>query len=240
MSSAVAHPFDLCRLPLGKLPDGARVALVTVGGSRAYGTDHAESDSDLRGVYLTPVKDLLWVTPPAATVERAEPDDVVLHELGKFVQLAAVKANPSALEWLWAPVLFASSEGEMLRAHRQAFLSRKVFKTYGGFARSSLEQAKRGSGGTRGRSHLKRSKHLLHLLRVMEQGVGLVATGDLTLRVEDPQALRRLAERGLEAVERRFEELEQELHAALAQTPLPEEPDYETLRSLMTELRNLS
>lgn len=241
MASAADSSDVREQLPLHKLPAGSELLLVALAGSKAYGTDHPDSDDDLRGVYLAPTADVLSLRPPRQTVENDEgvEPDVVLHELHKFLYLAAVKANPAVLEWLWSPVLYSTAKGELLLAHRDLLLSKKVFNTFGGFARGSLEQAKRGVGGSRGVKHLKRVKFLLHLVRLMEQGTHLLRTGEMRVRVEDPERLWALAEGGLDVVVPYFDELEVGLQAALEVSPLPDEPDFEALKQLMAQLRDL-
>mgnify|MGYP000692832349 CR=1 FL=1 len=78
-----------------------RIHYKCVVGSRAYGLDHAESDTDLRGFYLAPAK-LHWSlfgTPEQ--LQRPESDECY-WELEKFLKLAqtdiAAKSWQSALQ----------------------------------------------------------------------------------------------------------------------------------------------
>src|SRR5688572_24019548 len=75
---------------------------LTLGGSHAYGTNHENSDTDYRGVYMSPTVQFLGLNPPVnpKPFERSEPDDVVIHEVGKFMDLA-LKNNPNILEILF-------------------------------------------------------------------------------------------------------------------------------------------
>jgi len=65
---------------------------------------------------------------------------LVPWELEKFVRLA-LKANPNVLETLWTPlVLLADEAAKELRAMRQAFLSKHLYKTYSGYVLSQFRR----------------------------------------------------------------------------------------------------
>lgn len=211
-------------------------AFVCVGGSHAYGTNHAKSDLDLRGVYRAWTPDTFRLQSPQETIDRQEPD-IVLHELRKFCKLAAA-ANPSVLEALWAETIgHVSKTGAVLRENRKLFLSTKVRKTYGGYARSQMEKAVKGTGGSRGQAHLRREKFLLHTMRLMQQGLDILRDGDLTLKVADPEYLWWAAERGTGFVEKIVADQDARMDLALKNTPLPDEPDYEAIDQMLIRLR---
>lgn len=212
------------------------VALLAIVGSHAYGTAREGSDTDYRGCYIAPAERMWHLQPPQETVDRKDPD-LVVHELRKFCKLAAA-ANPNILETLYVDQYETlTSGGRLLVEHREAFLSRRVFKTYGGYALAQLQKAKAGRGGTRGQAHLKREKFILHLFRLLEQGVQLLDSGHLTVRVRNPEELWEKASLPLERVEREFLLLDAELRAAAKTTDLPDEPDIERINDVMTTLR---
>jgi hypothetical protein len=186
-------------------------------------------------VYLAPTTALFRLRRPADSFDRQDPD-VTLYELHKFATLAAA-ANPTALEILWAEPLHLSPAGQMLRAYRQAFLSRRVVKTYGGYAHQQLGRAIKGTGGSRGTAHLRREKFLLHTIRLAEAGLHLLRTGEVQVRVPDPEGLWRRAASGVEAVTEEFADLDARLAAAAASSPLPEVPDVDAIDGLLIALR---
>jgi predicted nucleotidyltransferase len=60
---------------------------------------------DRLGVFVAATRAMLGLSTPPETLVSAGPDqdtDVALHEVGKFVRLAAV-CNPSVLELLFLP-----------------------------------------------------------------------------------------------------------------------------------------
>lgn len=221
-----------------------RVALVALVGSHAYGTNRPDSDYDYRGFYVAPTErlfDLDGRSVVDGSFTRDEPD-LALHEVGKFCRLAAA-ANPTVLEVLWAePVNMDGSmgAGAMLRANRKVFLSKRVLKTYGGYAMGQLRQAAVGTGGSRGQAHLRREKFKLHTLRLMRAGIYALRTGDLQVRVEDPKALWAEATQSLAYLERVFAGLDTEMRVAAQQSPLPDEPDYDGINLMLRTIRNLN
>lgn len=215
-----------------QVPDAC---LVTLGGSRAYGTDRPGSDLDLSGVYVAPLRKVLALR--GAEKSYRFPDrDVTFFELAHFCKLAS-SANPTILEMLWAPILFGTINGARLRVHRDLFLSKRVLRTYGGYAVSQLRKADAGSGGSRGVEHFKREKFLMHTLRLLDTGVAILRTGEVPVRVADPDALWDRARRPLEAVAAEADVLLRDMDAAAAASALPDEPDHDAIDRMVYEIR---
>ena len=110
-------------------------------GSKTFGLANEDSDDDLRGIYLPPAR-LQWSLRklPEQLEFSDQGRDEVYWELEKFLWLA-LKANPSVLETLWTPlVLEADATAQELRAMRQAFLSKHVYKTYSGYVLSQFRR----------------------------------------------------------------------------------------------------
>lgn len=114
----------------------------TVHGSRAYGLSRADSDEDLKGILVGPAS---WYHGFLGGPEQVEPSaDHVRFEIRKFFRLAAA-ANPTVLEILWTEpedVRVLTPAGERLRASRQAFLSKQVAASFGGYALAQLKRIK--------------------------------------------------------------------------------------------------
>lgn len=74
--------------------------LEVISGSRAYGTDTPESDTDLKGVFVQPLDGLFGLE----RVEQINNDtnDIAFYELGRFAELLS-KNNPNLLEMLFTP-----------------------------------------------------------------------------------------------------------------------------------------
>jgi len=166
------------------------VLLGGVVGSTAYGLDRPGSDIDRLGVYAAPTVAFHGLNPPmgkAATIARNEPD-VVLHEAGKFAALC-LAGNPTVTELLWLGRWDQVTPlGERLVELRYAFRSAARYRdAYLGYA---TQQFKRLTVAGRfpdvPRSRI--AKHARHLRRLLMQGTHVWRTGELELRVADPQA----------------------------------------------------
>ena len=104
-------------------------------GSRAYGLDHDDSDTDLRGIYLPPA-DLHWSL--HGVPEQLERGEEAYWEIEKFVTLA-LKANPNILECLYSPMIeLAEPIAQELLAMRSLFLSKLVYQTFNGYLMSTV------------------------------------------------------------------------------------------------------
>ncbi|CAG0927045.1 hypothetical protein TFLX_00316 [Thermoflexales bacterium] len=114
--------------------------LKVISGSRAYGLDQPDSDTDTRAVCIPPIEYLLGLK----TFEQHEnaTGDHVIFALAKFVRLA-LQGNPNIIEVLYtdpADVLFADRFGERLLATREIFLSRHVGETFSRYAIAQLRR----------------------------------------------------------------------------------------------------
>lgn len=204
-------------------------------GSRAYGLDNAESDTDRRGIYLAPAE-LQWSLFGAPEQFEDNATQSCYWELQKFLAMA-LKANPNILECLYSPLVEkATSLGEELVALRQVFLSQMIFQTFNGYAMSQfrkLEQDLRIRGGIRW-------KHAMHLLRLLLTGAATLREGRVPVRVETHRDRLLAVKRGevpwpeLTAWRR---ELHRDFERALAETKLPERPDYEAANRLLVKAR---
>jgi len=204
-------------------------------GSRAYGLDNTESDTDRRGVFLPPA-DLHWsLYGVPAQIERDETQEC--HwEIGNFLVMA-LKANPNILEVLWTPIVEHQTPlGAELVAMRGAFLSKLVFKTYNGY---TLSQFRKIEQDLRARGEIK-WKHAMHLVRLLLSGIGVLRDGAVQVRVTEHRdallAIRR-GETSWEDVDKWRLALHREFERAYGETKLPERPDYERVNAFLVRAR---
>ena len=204
-------------------------------GSRAYGLEHAESDTDWRGIYLPPA-DLHWSM--FGVPEQIENKDTeeCYWELQKFLVLA-LKANPNILECLYSPLIETITPlAQELLDMREIFLSKLVYQTYNGYV---MSQFKKLEQDLRARGEIK-WKHAMHLIRLLLSGVTVLREGYVPMRVDEHRdellAIRR-GELSWYAVNARRLLLHKEFDAALATTKLPERPDYERANAFLLRAR---
>ncbi len=147
-------------------------------GSRAYGLDNDESDTDRRGIYLAPAE-LEWSLFGAPEQFEDDGTQSCYWELQKFLNMA-LKANPNILECLWSPLVEKVTPlGQDLLAIRRVFLSQMIFQTFNGYAMSQfkkIEQDRRNHGEVRW-------KHAMHLVRLLITGAATLRDGEVPVRV---------------------------------------------------------
>jgi predicted nucleotidyltransferase len=156
--------------------------------------------------------------------------------LEKFLRLA-LKANPNVLETLWTPlVLEADETAQELRAIRQAFLSKHVYKTYSGYV---LSQFHRMANAYKEKGVYK-AKHAMHLVRLLHSGIAALQTGEIRIDVgEHREELLEIRAGGLsfEDVRQRATVLDERFQQAFEQTGLPQQPDYRQVDEFLIRAR---
>ena len=204
-------------------------------GSRAYGLDSDESDTDRRGIYLAPA-DLQWSLYGAPEQFEDNATQSCYWELQKFLTMA-LKANPNILECLYSPMVEKMTPlGAELIAVRQHFLSQMIFQTFNGYAMSQfkkIEQDIRNHGEVRW-------KHAMHLLRLLLTGAATLRTGNVPVRVDAERDRLLSVKRGEQPwaeVDAWRKELHRDFEQALAETQLPERPNYEIANEFLIKAR---
>lgn len=206
-------------------------------GSKAYGLAEGDADDDLRGIYLPPAR-LHWGLYPLPEQLETQSDtcDEVYWELEKFLMLA-LKANPNVLETLWSPlVILATPFTEELRSIREAFLSQHLFRTYSGYV---LSQFRRMANAVQ-RGGTYKTKHAMHLIRLLHSGIHALRTGEILVDVTPRRSeLLRIkhGELNFDEVKRLALDLEREFQAAMTDTKLPEQPDFRRVNDFLMRAR---
>lgn len=125
-------------LPTVRSPESLLFECVT--GSRAYGTDTPESDTDLRGVFVMPRRAFFGLGGPEQITDAK--NDETYYEIGRFVDLLT-KNNPNILEMLFAPadcVRFWHPLMDLIRP--DWVLSKLCRDTFAGYAVSQVRRAR--------------------------------------------------------------------------------------------------
>lgn len=204
-------------------------------GSRAFGLDDEKSDTDLRGIYLPPA-DLHWSMYGVPEQIENKENEECYWELQKFLMLA-LKANPNILECLHTPLIeYKNSIADELLSIKNVFLSKLVYQTYNGYVMSQfkkLEQDLRSTGEIRW-------KHAMHLIRLLLQGIDILKTGELVVKIEANRDKLLSIKRGelmWESVNDWRLMLHKEFETAFAETKMPERPDYEKVNRFLLKAR---
>src|SRR3982751_5075030 len=94
---------------------------VTISGAHLYGFPSPDSDFDLRGVHVLPVREVVGLQTGPETIERSEvvdglEVDLVTHDALKFFRLL-LRKNGYVLEQLLSPLVLHTTPGhEELKA----------------------------------------------------------------------------------------------------------------------------
>jgi predicted nucleotidyltransferase len=222
-------------------PDGIDFDLYTcvqyrcIVGSRAYGLDTEDSDTDRRGFYLPPAE-LQWSLYGVPEQLENSATEEIYWELQKFITLA-LKANPNILECLYSPLIETVSPlAEELLSMRSIFLSKLIYQTYNGYVMSQFKKLTKDleNYGT------IRWKHAMHLIRLLLSGITALNEGLVPVRVDDYRDKLLAIKAGAipwEAVDAWRRDLHKEFDAAFCATSLPDRPNYERANEFLIQAR---
>jgi predicted nucleotidyltransferase len=149
---------------------------VTVSGAHLYGFPSPDSDVDLRGAHLLPLRDVVGLDLPEQTVERKLDHrgvevELVSHDLGKYLRLL-VKNNGYVLEQICSPLVVTGQEFlDELRPLAQRCITRHHYHHYRGFVATQRQLLDK--------QQPRRVKALLYAYRVLLTGIHLLRTGEV-------------------------------------------------------------
>ena len=220
---------------------GVNTLLKGIVGSTAYGLDTPESDVDTLGVFAAPTAAFHGLTRPQESVVTTDPDST-MHEAGKFVRLV-LNGNPSVNELLWLEKYeFITRLGAELVEIRGELLSADhVRNAYIGYARQQLAKLISRNNGSFAADIPERraAKHARHIVRLLIHGEQLYCTGNLVVRLDDPDAVRNTAAEMLADPIGAYDTINAaEDRMIAAGTPLPRFGSHETAERWLHRVRN--
>lgn len=220
------HPFPLM--------------FATISGAHLYGFPSHDSDYDLRGVHVLPLKDVVGLDGGRETVEKEGfydgiEIDLVTHDIRKFFGLL-LRKNGYVLEQVFSPlVVHTTPEHDELREIAGRCVTRYHAHHYLGFAANQWKLFRKEAA--------PRVKPLLYVFRVLLTGIHLMRTGrieanlvtlngmeqltfigDLIDRKLNGPEKAELPQSDLSLYEREYMRLVAALEEASGQSTLPEVP----------------
>src|SRR3954452_15753128 len=162
LAEVAAHPYPLL--------------FVTISGAHLYGFPSPDSDFDLRGVHVLPVREVVGLDPGLETVESSGVRegleiDLVTHDVKKFFGLL-LKKNGYVLEQLFSPLVVHATPGhEELKQIARGCVTRHHAHHYFGFAETQWKLFEKESP--------RRVKPLLYVYRVLLTGIHLMRSGEV-------------------------------------------------------------
>ncbi len=221
---------------------------VTLSGSHLYGFSSPDSDYDLRGVHLLPVREVIGLHEGKETIDFIKmydtlEIDLATHDVRKFLKLLLGK-NGNVLECIYSPLVVATTpEHEELKALAMRCVTRYYAYHYLGFANSQIKLYRK--------ENPHRVKPLLYIYRVILTGWHLMRTGELEPNLVKLNEYARLAfipdliarkqaggEHGLledadlSFHEGEFQRLLAQLEATLENSALPANPEAQAIDAL--------
>lgn len=164
--------YDLLRGEAASHP--YKLLFATVSGAHLYGFPSPDSDYDLRGAHILPVKEALGLLPKKETLEleamRGDVEmDLVTHDVLKFFTML-LKRNGYVLEQLYSPLIVqTNSWHDELKVIARGCITRHHSHHYSGFAETQWNLF--------AKQHPPRVKPLLYVYRVLLTGIHLMRTG---------------------------------------------------------------
>lgn len=142
---------------------GKNIALLTLGGSHAYGTETDTSDLDIRGMALNRKEEILT----NANFEQFldNPTDTCIYSFNKLIQLLS-NCNPNTIEILGCKpehYLYVSSVGKELLDNAELFLSKRAIHSFCGYANQQLRRLTNKSA--RSVSQSEQEQHILNTIK---------------------------------------------------------------------------
>ena len=225
------------------------VGLAGYRGSLAHGTaGDIIDDIDIGGVFIAPESHYFGLT-QLHHVDRvcvADKYDFALFEIRKFFRLL-LKSNPNVLSLLWLPqnlYIVQSDWGKVLIENRSMFMSKHLYKSFGGYAYGQLRRMTRSCTnqafqGKRRRERFEKfgydCKNAAHLIRLLRMGIESLLTGELQVARHDAKQLKEIkaGEWSLPQVETEAERLRCLLDEAFVKSELPSKPDWDGAEALL-------
>lgn len=215
-------------------------------------------DIDVMGIYLAPVEYYLGFERTRRFTKGkdifVDEWDATSYELKHFVSLL-MKANPNVLSLLWIkekhyiPVENPTLQrwGRIFVDNRDLFTAKTAYKSFTGYAYGQLKRmthhVHKGYMGEKRKALVKKfgydTKNASHLIRLLKMGIEFLNNGKLRIfREEDSDLLKEIktGKWKLEDVQKKSMHLFEEAKKAKDKSSLPEKPDIEKVRELITSI----
>lgn len=226
----------------------------TISGAHLYGFPSPDSDYDLRGVHMLPVREVVSLDEPRETIEVEEiiqglEIDLVTHDLYKYFNLL-LRRNGYVLEQIYSPLVIHTTPAfDELKAIARNCITRHHVHHYLGFVKTEWRLFSK--------ENPHRVKPLLYVFRVLLTGIHLMKTGeveanlltlngiyklpyipDLVARKLSGAEQSTLPDFDLSFYESEYNRLTVELESAFESSILPEAPTArDALNDLLVRLR---
>lgn len=230
--------------------DGEGTILLGYRGSISHGTYIPKKidDKDVLGIVIPP-QEYMYGLKRYEQTEKFEKDiDLVVYEVRKFIRLLA-QNNPNVMSLLWLSPLHyivTTELGQRLIDNRKLFISKRCYKTYGGYAVSQFRRMTKfefkGYMGEKRKKLVEEfgydTKNAAHLIRLLKMGIEILIDGEVNVLREDSQLYISIkqGEWTLPKVKAEAERLFKLLDEANVRSRLPYSPDIDKVDKLCVEI----
>jgi len=212
-----------------------KIGYKMIAGSKMYGTSTPTSDLDLRGFFYPSREDLLGLTPPpeSKVVNSAEKDEA-FWEFRHYIKMC-MQANPNVLETLFAHsdcLIEFDHNAQYLRDTRSIFLSKRIGRTYMGYAAGNYKRCFKPDEAYDG-------KDAMHMIRLVRTGQECLETGYLNVRRlgDIPYFLDIKAGKiPAKELKEEFEQARGDWESFVAKSALSDEPPFEIINSVVIDI----
>ncbi|MGP4039786.1 nucleotidyltransferase domain-containing protein [Gracilibacillus sp. D59] len=225
-----------------------RTIILSPTGSYAYGTNTDNSDRDYKGVCIPPVDYYLGLhafneynTTGGKNFKNTKDDvDISVIHINKFVK-DAMQGVPNNIEILFVrqqDYLKVTELGQVLIDHRKLFLSKHIYKRFGGYAYSQIQKLKNKNDTDRTaltNLYDYDTKLFMHSIRLLTSAIEILETGDFHTYRPNRQLLLdcRNGKYSLSEALEMIEMYDNQLTIAWNKSELPETPDYDKINQLL-------
>jgi predicted nucleotidyltransferase len=226
----------------------------TISGAHLYGFPSPDSDFDLRGAHLLPLKEIIGLRTGPETIEQSDlregvEIDLVTHDVQKFFNLL-LRKNGYVLEQLLSPLVVHTTPAHAeLKEIAPKCITRFHAHHYFGFAATQWKLFEK--------ENPPRVKPLLYIFRILLTGIHLMETGEIEANLVTLNQAARLpyldeligrklagaekeclAEADMGFYRSEYERLRNKLQLAHEESRLPDAPTgNEALHDLLVRLR---
>jgi predicted nucleotidyltransferase len=154
----------------------SRPIFVTISGAHLYGFSSPDSDFDVRGCHVIPLKAALSIGAKRETleytgIENGREIDFVSHDASKFF-LLMLRKNGYVMEQIFSPIVVCGgSDLDELRILAKGCITKHIRHHYRGFFRNQMAMFEK--------EEVKKAKTLLYAYRVLLTGIHVLKTGEI-------------------------------------------------------------
>lgn len=226
---------------------------VTVVGSTLYGTATPQSDRDFKGFGFPTFEQLVGLD----TFEQQSYDNGVedgpdkmegqVYALKKFMHMAVVKANPTALEVCFAKPEFhlhSTPFGlEVVDFIQKTSVTKRLFKPYNAYHRAQMRKLQSQNRTGKRQAIVEEFgydvKFAMHAYRLGCQAATAMSTGRVEPSLEGEELVManriRSGEFGLEECLELLQKVDDAMYEAYQKSTIPTEPDYDLINKFLTD-----